>query len=313
MQAVSENAVVDFLTDVKFFSQYSSDRGIISEFASQLEMRKMPKDFVIYKTEDIGHSFYIVLWGEVVLLNDQIMNSNGRNKILCDPNYKSIQRFGRGQVFGEETVEEGNKKSIERTLNAVCSQDTTLLVMRALDYHKIAKNYDKELRKEMKKTLMNCKPFSNFDSAKIDYIVTKMKLKYYDMASEVLTSGEHVKNLCIVRNGVVKLVRTLPKPSVNCAVPEVSMLPTLNVAFNKSLLSKSSSAVNSLSPTMSSSASVVSRVSTARSRKGDDDGSTSGVGVGSASLSGLGPPGLWVIEKSWREHSEGDKRKASKR
>ena len=207
---------------MKFFRQYSSDRVIIKEFVSKLEMRKLDKDFVIFKNEDIGYSFFIVLWGEVALVNDQILNCNGRNKIVSDPNYKSVQKFSRGMVFGEETVIEGTKKSVERTMNAVCTQQTTVLVMGSLDYYKITHSYDKELRKEMKKILLNCEAFLNFEDSKINYIVSKMKLKHYDMASEVLTAGELVTDLCIVRNGVVKLIKTLPRPMMHSMTSPLS-------------------------------------------------------------------------------------------
>jgi hypothetical protein len=107
MEAVSDDAVVDFLTDVKFFAHFASDRTIISDFSSKLHSRKVEKDILVFKTEDIGYQFFIVLKGEIALVNDQILNSRGRNKMISDPNNKSVLKFGRGQIFGEEVVTSG--------------------------------------------------------------------------------------------------------------------------------------------------------------------------------------------------------------
>ena len=47
--------------------------------------------------------------------------------------------------------------------------------------------------------------------------------------------------------------------------------------------------------------------------RGEDDDVPMGAWGGSPALSGLGPPGLWVIEKSWRDHNEDDKKKMPRR
>eukprot|EP00596_Hydrurales_sp_CCMP1899_P005345 CAMPEP_0119043616 /NCGR_PEP_ID=MMETSP1177-20130426/24079_1 /TAXON_ID=2985 /ORGANISM="Ochromonas sp, Strain CCMP1899" /LENGTH=422 /DNA_ID=CAMNT_0007012105 /DNA_START=134 /DNA_END=1403 /DNA_ORIENTATION=+ len=138
MEAVSDDAVVDFLTDVKFFAHFASDRSIISEFSSKLSSRRVEKDVLVYQTDDTGHQFFIVLKGEIALVNDQILNSRGRNKMISDPNNKSVLKFGRGQIFGEEVVTSGKTRSIERTMNALCLQPTTLLMMNMVDYQEIA-------------------------------------------------------------------------------------------------------------------------------------------------------------------------------
>jgi hypothetical protein len=81
--------------------------------------------------------------------------------------------------------------------------------MNMVDYQEIAGNHDRALRKEIKKAILNCKVFSNFDEKKVDYLVSIAKLKYYDISSEVLSAGQSVKDLCIIRSGVVKLVKAI--------------------------------------------------------------------------------------------------------
>lgn len=286
------------------------------EFVSQLEMVKVEKEEIVYRNSDIGHSFYVVLWGEVALLSDLMLNSNGRNKILSDANFKSLTRFGRAQIFGEEAVAETTTRSVERSMNAICTQSATLLVMVAADYYRIARTYDTELRGEMKNILLNCKIFADFEESKIDYLVSKMKLIFHDIATEILVSGQAVKDICIVRKGVVKLIKSLPRPVINrterTTISTISAQTSSLENSTQSMISTSDSLPPVCSPPLGP---FDHRKCTAWTSTcvGEVDIPLTATRMGSGSLSRVGPPGLWVLEKSWREHSDEDKWKSSKR
>ena len=323
--------MVEFLTKVPFFSFYSCDRKALGEFAKKLDMRTIEKGGVVYRSGEHAHSLLIVLSGEIVLVPFDKTETHVDNIPPAGNvpySFKSMQKLTKGMVIGEDEIDYG-EYPVRRTTSAVCSQISTILELQSTDYKAVKRKCDIDLRTEMKKMVLSCKPFSNFDDAKINYIVSKMKVMYYNMGEELLASGEVMKDMCIVRSGVVKLIKGLPQP-MTCSSPSpvesVAALPSLSLTSTRRRererpmsgtgisLSSPGKGTRIIRGTSASSIRVRDgnrdrdrnrECSVIRSRRSDDDELTmSDVGVGSAHLTGLAPPGLWVIEKKWIDQFE---------
>lgn len=320
--------MVEFLTKVPFFSHYSCDRRALGDFAKKSDMRTIEKGGVIYRAGEHAHSLLIVLSGEIVLVPFERTETHVDNIPPAGNvpySFKSMQKLTKGMVIGEEEIDYGDYP-VRRTSSAVCTQMSTILELQSTDYKAVARRCDVDLRAEMKKMVLSCKPFSNFDETKINYIVSKMKVMYYTMGEELLSSGEVMRDLCIVRSGVVKLIKELPQPmSCPSAADAVIPLPSLSLTSTRRRDRErpmSGTGINISSPTKgiksirgTSASSIRVRdgnkdrnrgcSSAVRNRRSDDDEVVmSDIGVGSAHLTGLAPPGLWVIEKKWIDQFE---------
>eukprot|EP01035_Chromulina_nebulosa_P019743 gene19743-25675_t len=117
--------VVDFLSNLKFFSKFHNDRDFLKRIAIKLELEIYNKEDVIFHEGHVGHHFYMILDGEVSIVKTKVYK---KSKLI--ENITLVKLF-RGQTFGE-TALDGNGL---RTAGAVATQQTYLLVLHERDYH----------------------------------------------------------------------------------------------------------------------------------------------------------------------------------
>lgn len=254
-------AITDFLKTVKFFHAFRHQIDVLSKIASALELQTFSKGEVIFSEGQLGFHFFMVLEGEVSIVKTVIQDdadddgggggggvgSGGGNNNNNNNGKEMVQlvKLFRGHHFGETALEH---KGI-RTAGAVATSAVTrLLTLHVDDYQEVTQQFKSVLRVEACHVLTNCPVFADWDAAKIEELASYAEIQMFSANTEILNAGDHVKFLYIIKKGIVKLNKSIDKPSVH----RISSLPKLK----------------------------------------------STVGVG------MEVPGLWVMEKNWRDRLE---------
>mmetsp|Transcript_20879 Transcript_20879/g.19026 ORF Transcript_20879/g.19026 Transcript_20879/m.19026 type:complete len:652 (+) Transcript_20879:19-1974(+) len=195
--------VVDFLCNLKFFSKFHNDRDFLRRIAIKLELEIYNKDDIIFHEGHVGHHFYMILDGEVSIVKTKVYK---KSKLI--ENITLVKLF-RGQTFGE-TALDGNGL---RTAGAVATQQTYLLVLHERDYHGIMSKFKTSVRKEVYDLLSTVLIFQTWNDEKLIQLANSAIIEQYGPNYNIIKMGDTVTHLCIIKRGMVKLLKTIDKPT----------------------------------------------------------------------------------------------------
>lgn len=159
----------------------------------------------------------------------------------------------RGQSFGETALEVAGGL---RSAGAIASQLTTLLTLYVTDYQMILSHFKAGLMEEVYTVLMTSFFFDGWEEEKLKKLAGSAICKHYGANNEIIKAGEKVSTLMMIKSGIVKLVKQMPKQNTAQIKSE-----TLKNAFDRS---------------------------------------------GAINQQGEETPGLWVLEKNWKNRIEKD-------
>jgi CRP-like cAMP-binding protein len=200
-------AVVDFISQLKFFSAFKNSPSRLDEIASHAELTTYEKGEFIFEEGMLGEHFYMILDGEVSIVKCKKKEDTGEI-------YKTnvLVRLFRGHTFGETALE---SKGGVRSAGALASQPTALLGLHVDIYSKIVGAYKAQIRAEVCLVLSNCPAFSELTPESLQQLANSALVRSFGSNKQIQTSGEKSNYLYIVKHGLIKLIKKLKKPKVN--------------------------------------------------------------------------------------------------
>ena len=199
-------AVVDFISQLKFFNAFKNDPELMMEIASEVELTSYEKGDFIFEEGNIGEHFYMILDGEVSIVkckkkeDGEIISTN------------VLVRLFRGYTFGETALE---SKGGVRSAGALASQPTHLLGLHVNIYIKIVQTYKEAIRQEVRLVLSSCPAFSELAPEALTTLAKDAIVRSFNSNKEILKTGEASKYLYIVKHGLVKVIKKLKRPKVS--------------------------------------------------------------------------------------------------
>jgi CRP-like cAMP-binding protein len=217
--------ILDFIKNVKLFSSFASNRTLLTKIASRIEIRYYEKGKFVFQEGDDGDCCYIILDGEVSIVklkSNQIyleemfnIDEDDVDEILSRITDKTtLVRLFRGHHFGETALENASsgQGSGARTAGAITMQTTRLCRIDAQVYNEIMSKYKSLLTVEIRLALSSSSIFKDWDAHKLDELAKSANLRMFSANCEILKAGEPVKYLMMVKSGIVKLLKKIPKP-----------------------------------------------------------------------------------------------------
>jgi CRP-like cAMP-binding protein len=195
-------AVADFLATVKVFS-HVNDRSVVEEIARHVSLKQCIKGETIFREGDIGEHFYIVLDGEVSIFKMQQSNKSSDVEVM-----NVLVKLFRGQTFGDTALE----TRAGRSAGAMASQPTNLLMLHGNDYQRVMGATRVILRQEVKELFHQGNIFGGLPRKKRDILESSVIMRAYAANSVIFKQGDPAKYLYVVKQGVVSLVKSIPRP-----------------------------------------------------------------------------------------------------
>ena len=197
---------MDFVKRLKFFAGFASDRDLIFKIASNVELATYPKDEFIFEQGMIGLHFFMVLDGEVSIVRCK-KDSDGEIREMS-----TLVKLFRGQTFGETALE---SKGGFRTAGALATQHTHLLTMHVDIYKTLIMQYKSVLRLEVRSVLSSCPAFTDWEDSYIEQLASSALIRNFGVGIEILKEGDVSKNLYIIKQGMIKLIKSMDKPKTS--------------------------------------------------------------------------------------------------
>ena len=200
--------VIDFLSKLKFFAPFIADNALMTTIALKIELSKYVQGDAIFEEGQVGEHFYMVLDGDV-----EIVKCKKDQDGLVKHTTVLVKLF-RGQTFGETAIESATGL---RTAGAIASSKTgtTLLAMHVDDYKSILLGYKLVLRGEVKNLLQACPAFKELTDDALNMLSEKAVLRNFGLNTEIQKADDLSHTLYIVKQGIVKLVKAVKKPSIS--------------------------------------------------------------------------------------------------
>lgn len=279
--------VLDILRSFKCFSMISNNESAMIEMGQKLSLHQYSPGMQIGSKGCLMNHLFIVLNGEMKIfqtkmnkidgdettsklkdmdqtLSDFESNDNSENddddELIDDPNIAFNNGYDfndsvvplacihHSETFCKYNIEKKNEKKLYKTAIAMSFVPSTILTLSIKVYDEIVSDYNFLIKDEVFTVLSHSPVFSSWSPAALDKLSSRVVLRSYESNSLISKAGEPVKYLNIIRKGVVKLVKPLPRPDT--------------------------------------STSSLSQFSRPDSIEGDES------------------PGLWVLEKNWRDAIE---------
>ena len=234
--------ICDFLRAVKFLTPFQKDIGVLHQIAQNVELHSYSRGGIVFEEGDLGSHFYMILDGEISIVKiNRTIDGEFREAI-------TLVKLYRGQSFGETALEHHGGM---RSAGAVASQPSKLLSLHKNIYRLVTTQYRAMLYAESRQVLSTCPVFSAWKPELIEKLAGFAEIQMFGANTEILRAGDPVRNLYIIKKGIIKLSKSIDKPNLN--------------SVKYGVKTKSGVSVKS----------AVSEV-----------------------------PGLWVMEKNWRDRLE---------
>jgi len=198
-------AVVDYISQLKFFQAFKNDPAVLMEIASEVELTSYEKGEFVFEEGMLGEHFFMILDGEVSIVKCK----KSENGDIVSTNV--LVRLFRGYTFGETALE---KKDGVRSAGALASQPTQLLGLHVDIYSKIVQTYKAAIRAEVRLVLSSCPAFSELTPEALTTLAKDAIVRSFTSNKEILKTGEKSKYLYIVKHGLVKIIKKLKRPKV---------------------------------------------------------------------------------------------------
>jgi CRP-like cAMP-binding protein len=113
----------------------------------------------------------------------------------------------KGDTFGETALKSEDGK---RSANAKCTQSSILLIIQCEDYLAIEAEHEVFLREQKLQMVRRCPAFRNIKEHTQIRVADRMHIKRYDANTVITNRGEKSRTLCLVRKGMIKVLKSTP-------------------------------------------------------------------------------------------------------
>ena len=181
----------------------------LMEIAKKLTIEKYVHDEYIFRQDDEGFKFYIVLSGTVIgFIENSKYFQQGSAVVTTN---KEVVRLNEGQSFGEMALISG----ASRSLSMKAYNDVTLIVLHKDDYLKCFGDKISDKIIEIKDFLSKSKSFSHMDTKDIRTLASKLVVKNISTSQKICDQGEICRTLHILKNGQISILRVIHKSKIN--------------------------------------------------------------------------------------------------
>jgi len=211
------NSVIDFIQTVKFFSSMT-DRYQLGRIACALELVTYGKDEFVFHEGEIGNHFYIVFEGEASIAK---VKKDAKGRIISK---LVLVTLFPGQSFGETALA---KKDGLRSAAAYCSgKNLSMLSLFIDDYQSIMKEFQVVFFKDVSERFASYPMFRTFTNEMMEEVIGSAVVRHFAADKILLTKGSVNTQLFIIKQGIVKVVKHVKKPSVEDILKTDQSIPS---------------------------------------------------------------------------------------
>eukprot|EP01036_Dinobryon_divergens_P034718 gene34718-44903_t len=206
--------IIQAIKKSKIFHQFEKEPNILVEIASKMELTICQPGEYLYNDGDSHSEIHIILEGGIkIAKKSEVIDEEGgiTNDLVILIVLSQGQFFGHGQ---EDLVPIEDENSGKVCASCIVSDiETRLLTLKKEDYDHIFHRFNNTVREETFKMLRtSCYSyFRKWDEDKIRAMAAAVKIKYFNYNRKVIKSGMLVKELFILRKGLIKIIKPVPK------------------------------------------------------------------------------------------------------
>ena len=194
--------IANTIGQFNFFGLFSDDMETLIHLAKKIMMREIDKNQYLFRQGDAGDVFYVLYEGAITI------TTFVPNVVKGAPDVeKDLKQLHKGDTFGETALKMPGGK---RGANAKAEQNSILLIIQCEDFLAIEEEHEVFINAQKMKMVQRCPAFKDFGQAKLDSIVSKMSVKMYDAHNVITSRGEASPDLCLIRKGLVKVLKSTP-------------------------------------------------------------------------------------------------------
>ena len=208
------------------FLSNSPDPSALHKVAENITSRAVEAGQYIFREGDEGTAFYCIYEGEVnitksyqIEVPDQHKAKGGgaapsAAKKVDDTAEIILKRLHRGDTFGETAL---NQDAGVRTASALVHHPSRILVVEKDVYRDVGKEHEAALVEERMLVMSKCAAFASWDARRLRAVCEQLVVRLYDAHSVIAQEGDAVRDLCVIKSGVVKVMKTVPEAELRGA------------------------------------------------------------------------------------------------
>lgn len=179
------------------------------EIARKLCLEVFSHDEYIFRQDEEGDKFYIILSGTVIGISETAGYFESGENFLLES--KEVCRLYQGHSFGEMALLSG----ASRSLSMKAYSDVILISLKKVDFLKCFGDNISEKIIQIKDYLRTIKAFSCFKDRSLKSFASKLILKTCPTGHILIDQNEKCKNLFILKNGQIAFIRVIKKNQVD--------------------------------------------------------------------------------------------------
>ena len=200
MPVTDEEQISKVLNSSTYFQD--QNQNLIESLLTELVYLTVPKDTIIYNTNDISNYFYIVNKGKVKLIKIGKNHEEKKEEEKIEPKleYKKTNKLiSEWESFGEISFFTGKNREEE----AIAIEDVELYLIDSESCRELLKKNNEIILKEKYDFLNNISIFESLDKISKYNVAQKLIKKEYPPNTKIISYGEIGDKLYIIKEGIV--------------------------------------------------------------------------------------------------------------
>ena len=174
----------------------NENQNIVELIVTEIMYLVIPKDTIIYDTNDISNFFYIINKGNANLIKKKEIKDESNNSIQKE---KIITNLNEWESFGEISFFIGKKRDEE----IISLTDIELYLIDSESYRELIKKNNEIILKEKYDFLNNISIFESLDKISKYNVAQKLKKKEFPPNTKIISTGDVGDKLYIIKEGIV--------------------------------------------------------------------------------------------------------------
>ena len=195
MPLTDEAKISQILKSNTYFQD--QNQTIIDSLLTELVYLTIPKDTIIYNTNDISNYFYIINKGKVKLIKEE--KHNEENPEEKKEHKKITKIINEWESFGEISFFIGKNREEE----AIAEEDLEIYLIDSESCRELLKKNNEIILKEKYDFLNNISIFESLDKISKYNVAQKLIKKEYPPNTKIISYGDIGDKLYIIKEGIV--------------------------------------------------------------------------------------------------------------
>ncbi|GMH50585.1 hypothetical protein TL16_g00812 [Triparma laevis f. inornata] len=194
--------IANTIKEFKFFQMLADDMEALVHLCKKMTVHEIQKGEYLFRKGDLGDVFYVLYEGAIAIT---IFTPN---VVKGAPDVeKLLKLLHKGDTFGETALKTAGGR---RGANAKAETKSLLLIIQCEDFLSIEEEHEVFINEQKMKMVQRCPAFMEFSHSQLENIVSKMDVKRYDAQTVITSRGDVAPDLCLIRKGMVKVLKSTP-------------------------------------------------------------------------------------------------------